>query len=476
MSVTVRRAATPAEIDAAGELTAEAYRADRLVAPDDAYLDELTDAHRRAGEAILLVAVLAASDVAATADDVSGSDDVATPDTGAGSDNAANPDAAVVSDDAVTPDAATQDVAAASDDVVVGTITMAPYGTSYAETAEPDELELRMLAVAPEMRGQGIAEQLMRATVREAALLGHRRIVLSTMDAMAAAQRLYARLGWDRVPERDWTHEEVQMRVFTWTAPRGPGPLVEQATWPPVRTERVDGFVAGFSEGLTRRANCAVAERAHASAAELETGIARVEAAYRLAGLAPCVRVDDGDLAAFLATRGYREVTPTLVLVRELTEELAVDPGAGPETDGRHAVGASLTATSSPDDAWLDLWLGEDPARTARRETARAILTGTPARYLAAHDGDRLLGTIRVATARDAHGTVWAGIAGLVVAPEARRRGLGRRLVAGAIDEARRLGADRAFVQVQAGNIASLELHERLGFTVSSAYRYAELG
>src|SRR5690606_31935103 len=135
----------------------------------------------------------------------------------------------------------------------------------------------------------------------------------------------------------------------------GPGPLVEQATWPPVRTERVDGFVAGFSEGLTRRANCAVPERPHASMAELEAGIAQVEAAYRLAGLAPCVRVDDGDLATFLAGRGYREVTPTLVLVRELAE----DPGAAPGHDRRHPAGASLTATSSPADAWLALWSGD---------------------------------------------------------------------------------------------------------------------
>ena len=216
-----------------------------------------------------------------------------------------------------------------------------------------------------------------------------------------------------------------------------------------MRTERVDGFVAGFSEGLTRRANCAVPERPHASMAELEAGIAQVEAAYRLAGLAPCVRVDDGDLATFLAGRGYREVTPTLVLVRELAEELAEDPVAAPGNDRRHAVGASLTATSSPDDAWLDLWLGDDPVRTARRETARAILTGTPARYLAAHDGDRLLGTIRVATARDAHGTVWAGIAG---------SSSPRRVVAGSgvvswrrARRARRLGADRAFVQVRPG-------------------------
>src|SRR5690606_20020664 len=111
VSVEVRRAASDAEIAAAGEITAQAYQADRLIDPDDAYLDELADARRRAREAILLVATLPG----------------------------ARPD---------------------SPDVVVGTITMAPPGTSYAETAEPGELELRMLAVAPEARGKGVAEAL----------------------------------------------------------------------------------------------------------------------------------------------------------------------------------------------------------------------------------------------------------------------------------------------------------------------------
>ena len=58
MNVLVRRAASAAEIEAAGEITAEAYRADRLVTADDAYLVELTDAHRRAREAVLLVALV----------------------------------------------------------------------------------------------------------------------------------------------------------------------------------------------------------------------------------------------------------------------------------------------------------------------------------------------------------------------------------------------------------------------------------
>ena len=42
----------------------------------------------------------------------------------------------------------------------------------------------------------------------------------------------------------------------------------------------------------------------------------------------------------------------------------------------------------------------------------------------------------------------------LAVAPNARRQGIARRLVAGFVDEAQRRGADQAFIEVEAGNTA----------------------
>ena len=131
----VIRVARPDDVAAAGALTAEAYVADGLLEDDDEYATELRDARRRAAEAVLLVAV-----------------------------------------------AGTED----GREAVVGSITVAPYGSSYAEIAEPGEVELRMLAVAPEARHHGLAAQLMRAAQREALARDARRLVLSTLDAMVA--------------------------------------------------------------------------------------------------------------------------------------------------------------------------------------------------------------------------------------------------------------------------------------------------
>jgi ribosomal protein S18 acetylase RimI-like enzyme len=179
--IEVRAAASDEEVTAAGALTAEAYHADRLIDDGDEYRDELLDAGRRSREATLLVALQS------------------------------------------VPGGAS---------VVVGTVTLAPHGSSYAEVAEPGEVEIRMLAVAPEARRQGVAEALMHACLREAVALGSRVVVLSTLDAMVGAHRLYERLDFRRAPERDWHHEGIVLRVFVWTAPQAPAAAVGAAERP----------------------------------------------------------------------------------------------------------------------------------------------------------------------------------------------------------------------------------------------------
>lgn len=165
MTVTVR-VAEPADLDRVGQLTAHAYLADDLVEADHWYLDELRDAVRRADQATVLVA--------------------------------------------------------AEGDRVLGTITLAPAGSPYAEIAGPDEFELRMLAVDPDARGRGVGEMLMRAAIERGIGWGAAAVVLSTMPEMETAQRMYERMGLTRTPERDWEGESGR-RFLTYVAeaPRG---------------------------------------------------------------------------------------------------------------------------------------------------------------------------------------------------------------------------------------------------------------
>ena len=88
-------------------------------------------------------------------------------------------------------------------DQVVGGVTYVPRPGPYAQLIADDEAELRMLVVDPDAQGQGAGAALVQACVALARAAGKRNLVLGTMPAMVAAQRLYTRLGFVRTPERD---------------------------------------------------------------------------------------------------------------------------------------------------------------------------------------------------------------------------------------------------------------------------------
>lgn len=94
---------------------------------------------------------------------------------------------------------------AVQDQHLVGTITLCRPGTPYAEIASPDELEVRMLAVAPTAQRSGVGAALMAHAHTTAAAEGLAAVVLSVVDTNEQAAAFYRSLGYQRVPARDWT-------------------------------------------------------------------------------------------------------------------------------------------------------------------------------------------------------------------------------------------------------------------------------
>jgi ribosomal protein S18 acetylase RimI-like enzyme len=91
----------------------------------------------------------------------------------------------------------------ASSDEVLGACTFVHDPASpWMEWTEPGEVELRLVAVDPAAQGRGIGEALVRDCMARARALG-RPMVLHTTQDMTTAQRIYERLGFRRVPERD---------------------------------------------------------------------------------------------------------------------------------------------------------------------------------------------------------------------------------------------------------------------------------
>ena len=60
-----------------------------------------------------------------------------------------------------------------------------------------------MLVVDPAVRGADVGELLVTASLDRARAAGKAMMVLSTDSRMTAAHRLYRRLGFRRLPERD---------------------------------------------------------------------------------------------------------------------------------------------------------------------------------------------------------------------------------------------------------------------------------
>jgi ribosomal protein S18 acetylase RimI-like enzyme len=87
---------------------------------------------------------------------------------------------------------------------ILGTVTICPEGSAWREVAEPGEGEFRMLAVAPEARGQGVGAAVVGLVVERFRSQGSPRIVMSTQPGMLAAQHIYEAAGFVRAPDRDW--------------------------------------------------------------------------------------------------------------------------------------------------------------------------------------------------------------------------------------------------------------------------------
>lgn len=94
---------------------------------------------------------------------------------------------------------------AADSSGLLGTVTYCPVGSVYREIGQDDEGEFRMLGVAGRARGLGIGTALTRHCIDRSREHGLSRIVMSSAQYMTAAHRIYERLGFVRLPERDWS-------------------------------------------------------------------------------------------------------------------------------------------------------------------------------------------------------------------------------------------------------------------------------
>jgi len=101
-----------------------------------------------------------------------------------------------------------EQIVAEQDGHMVGTVLLYPAGTVFSSADGLQVMlrwpEVRLLAVTPGARGQGVGTALMHECVRRARQAGAAALTLHTTDIMQAAMRLYERMGFLRAPELDF--------------------------------------------------------------------------------------------------------------------------------------------------------------------------------------------------------------------------------------------------------------------------------
>ena len=73
-------------------------------------------------------------------------------------------------------------------------------GVAPLENGDPSVCELRKMYFLPVLRGRGAGEALMARCLDAARAMGFRQCYLETLSGMDAAQRLYERTGFSRIP------------------------------------------------------------------------------------------------------------------------------------------------------------------------------------------------------------------------------------------------------------------------------------
>jgi GNAT superfamily N-acetyltransferase len=88
---------------------------------------------------------------------------------------------------------------------VIGTVTICSPGSASREIGRDDEVEFRFLAVDPDAWGSGVARALVAACDEHARSVGARALAICVRDTNAGAAAMYERMGFERIPDRDWS-------------------------------------------------------------------------------------------------------------------------------------------------------------------------------------------------------------------------------------------------------------------------------
>ena len=230
--------------------------------------------------------------------------------------------------------------------------------------------------------------------------------------------------------------------------------------WQPAQSLRLGGWTLRAAHGFTGRANSVLP--LGEPGPPLDEAVERVVAWYAERGLRARFQVPlpwAGDLDEALAARGWEPLTPTHVMVADVTDAArAVAPGS----DGGDV---SVAVTSTPDDDWLATYRYRGaPLPT---DALDVLLRAAHPVFVTVRDADG-----PVAVGRGALDAGWLGITAVDVVERARRRGHARTVMRSLLAVAQEAGVRFAYLQVADDNTSALALYTAAGFVRHHDYVY----
>lgn len=232
--------------------------------------------------------------------------------------------------------------------------------------------------------------------------------------------------------------------------------------WPALNTYLYDGWVLCATNRYTKRANSIYP--LYEGKVEIDRKLAYCQDFYEKLSMPTTFKLHDGEdhhaLDIFLEDQGYHVLTPTDVMIKDLT-----DFQIRGDLDYRVVHGYS--------EEWADLYgdtiCGKDTSerstqvRGLQKTMLQAIVQ--PSFYVFVESDGQV-----VAIGNGVVEDGYLGLYNLVVQPDYRGKGYGRLTMLSLLQEGKKLGANKSYLQVICNNEVAVNLYKSLGF--NQLYRY----
>ncbi|MEU4390747.1 GNAT family N-acetyltransferase [Kribbella sp. NPDC023855] len=228
--------------------------------------------------------------------------------------------------------------------------------------------------------------------------------------------------------------------------------------WPAAHAEKSGGWLLRSTPGVGRRRSN--------SALPLKSGgqsIATAEAFFAEHQLPVCIQIAPAELNteldAELAAKGYQHAAPTLVLTASTEEVLSRTP---------HDQAVVVEVSDKPTTPWLQGFVELDDHGDSAI-VAESVLSqlAEPAAYVSVTLDGRI-----ACSALFVGAPGMAGLFCMATRAEYRRQGLATAVLYAGAEWASSRGAERLYLQVEAGNEPARRLYESVGFARSHTYHY----